>query len=172
MAAGTGSRCGRREKGWAKKGRKEKVRAVVQRVSGASVSVDGREVSRIGRGLLVFLGVAAGDGPEETSYVAGKIAGMRVFSDADGKMNLSVGVVGGEILVVSQFTLLADLHRGRRPSFTAAAPPADGERIYEDFVSEVARRSGCRTGTGIFGANMQVMIANDGPVTFVLDSRE
>jgi len=148
------------------------VRAVIQRVSGASVCVDGREISRIGRGLLIFLGVADGDGPEETAYVAGKAAGMRIFSDTDGKMNLCVGEIGGEILVVSQFTLLADLHRGRRPSFTAAAPPAEGERTYELFVSEVTRRSGCRTATGIFGANMQVMIANDGPVTFVLDSRE
>jgi D-tyrosyl-tRNA(Tyr) deacylase len=148
------------------------VRAVIQRVSGASVSVEGKEISRIDRGLLVFLGVAAGDGPEETAYVSRKIAGMRVFSDTEGKMNLSVGDIGGEILVVSQFTLLADLRQGRRPSFTAAASPAEGERIYEAFVSEVARRSGCLTGTGIFGANMQVMIANDGPVTFVLDSRE
>jgi D-tyrosyl-tRNA(Tyr) deacylase len=143
---------------------------VIQRVSGSSVSVEGREVSRIGGGLLVFLGVAAGDGRRETAWMARKVAEMRVFADGRGKMNLSVSEVGGEILVVSQFTLLADLRQGRRPSFVGAAPPAHGERVYVEFVEEVRRCSGCRVLTGIFGANMQVKIENDGPVTFVLDT--
>jgi len=146
------------------------LRAVVQRVAGASVSVEGREVARIGRGLLVLLGVAAGDGPEETAWTARKTAEMRIFADGGGKMNLSVADIGGEILVVSQFTLLADLRQGRRPSFTLAAPPADGERLYLEFVDQVRVRSSCRVRTGVFGADMRVEIENDGPVTFVLDS--
>jgi D-tyrosyl-tRNA(Tyr) deacylase len=146
------------------------LRAVVQRVTGASVSVDGGEVARIGRGLLVLLGVAGGDGADETAWTARKTAEMRIFADGEGKMNLSVADIGGEILVVSQFTLLADLRQGRRPSFTLAAPPAEGERLYLEFVEQVRRRSNCEVRTGVFGANMQVGIENDGPVTFVLDS--
>jgi D-tyrosyl-tRNA(Tyr) deacylase len=143
---------------------------VVQRVTGASVSVDGREVARIGRGLLVFLGVADGDGADETAWTARKTTGMRIFADGEGKMNLSVADIGGEILVVSQFTLLADMRQGRRPSFTLAAPPAEGERLYLEFVDQVRRLSKCEVRTGVFGANMRVQIENDGPVTFVLDS--
>lgn len=146
------------------------MRAVVQRVAGASVSVDGREVARIGKGLLVLLGVAAGDGTEETAWTARKTAEMRVFADGEGKMNLSVADIGGEILVVSQFTLLADLRQGRRPSFTLAAPPSEGEKLYLEYVDQVRLRSNCRVCTGVFGADMQVGIENDGPVTFVLDS--
>jgi len=144
------------------------VRAVVQRVAGAAVTVEGKEISRIGRGLLVFLGV--GDGQEEVSWMAGKVARMRVFSDGEGKMNLSLREAGGEILVVSQFTLLADCRKGNRPSFTGAAAPEEGDRLYRAFAEEVAAISGANLRTGIFGAHMAVSIENDGPVTFVLDS--
>lgn len=146
------------------------MRAVVQRVAGAAVTVEGKEISRIGRGLLVFLGVARGDGQEEVSWMAGKVARMRVFCDGEGKMNLSLREAGGEILVVSQFTLLADCRKGNRPSFTGAAAPEEGDRLYRAFADEVAAVSGANLRTGIFGAHMAVSIENDGPVTFVLDS--
>jgi D-tyrosyl-tRNA(Tyr) deacylase len=146
------------------------MRAVVQRVTGAAVTVEGKEVSRIGRGLLVFLGVAHGDGQAEVAWMAGKVARMRVFSDRGGKMNLSLREAGGEILVVSQFTLLADCRKGNRPSFTGAAAPEEGDRLYRAFAEEVAAVSGATVRTGIFGAHMVVSIENDGPVTFVLDS--
>ena len=146
------------------------MRAVVQRVSGAAVTVEGKEVSRIGGGLLVFLGVAHGDGQEEVVWMAGKIARMRVFSDGEGKMNLSLPEAGGEILVVSQFTLLADCRKGNRPSFTGAAAAGEGDRLYRAFAEEVAAVSGVTVRTGVFGAHMAVSIENDGPVTFVLDS--
>jgi D-tyrosyl-tRNA(Tyr) deacylase len=134
------------------------------------VTVEEREEARIGRGLLVLLGVAAGDGGKEVVWTARKTAEMRIFADEAGKMNFSVSDIGGEILVVSQFTLLADLQKGRRPSFICAAPPAEGERLYLEYVEEVRRRSGCAVRTGVFGAMMQVGLENDGPVTFVLDS--
>ncbi len=146
------------------------MRAVVQRVTGAAVTVEGKEVSRIGRGLLVFLGVAHGDGQAEVAWMAGKVVRMRVFSDSGGKMNLSLREAGGEILVVSQFTLLADCRKGNRPSFTGAAAPEEGDRLYRAFAEEVAAVSGATVRTGIFGAHMVVSIENDGPVTFVLDS--
>ena len=146
------------------------MRAVVQRVTGAAVTVGGEEISRIGRGLLVFLGVAHGDGTEEIAWMAGKVARMRVFADGEGKMNLSLGEAGGEILVVSQFTLLADCRKGNRPSFTGAAAAEEGDRLYRLFAEEVAAVSEAKVRTGIFGADMAVSIENDGPVTFVLDS--
>lgn len=146
------------------------MRAVVQRVTGAAVTVEGKEISRIGRGLLVFLGVARGDGREEVLWMAGKVARMRVFSDDGGKMNLSLGEAGGDLLVVSQFTLLADCRKGNRPSFTEAAATEEGDRLYRAFTDEVAAISGVTVRTGIFGAHMAVSIENDGPVTFVLDS--
>jgi D-tyrosyl-tRNA(Tyr) deacylase len=134
------------------------------------VSVEGKEISRIGRGLLVFLGVANGDGRKEVAWMAGKIARMRVFSDDEGKMNVSLREAGGEILLVSQFTLLADCRKGNRPSFTGAAAPEEGKRLYRALAEEVAAISGAAVRTGIFGAHMVVSIENDGPVTFVLDS--
>jgi D-tyrosyl-tRNA(Tyr) deacylase len=146
------------------------VRAVIQRVKSAAVTVEGREVSRIGGGVLVLLGVAAGDGEKEAIWMAGKISRLRFFADEAGKMNLSVSEAAGEILVVSQFTLLSDCRRGNRPSFAGAAPPGEGERLYRKFVGEVRRLSGAAVGEGIFGAMMEVSLVNDGPVTFVLDT--
>ena len=146
--------------------------AVVQRVTGAAVVVEGKEVSRIGRGLLVFVGVAEGDREADVEYTARKVARMRVFSDGEGKMNLALRDVDGELLIVSQFTLLGDCRRGNRPGFSAAASPAEGERLYGDFVSKVTGMTEKEVKTGIFGADMKVSIENDGPVTFILDSRE
>lgn len=146
------------------------MRAVVQRVKRASVTVDGREVSRIGQGVLVFLGVADGDGSGEAAWLAGKISRLRIFADEEGRMNRSVVDRGGEVLVVSQFTLLADCRKGNRPSFVKAAPPERGERLYREFVGEVGRLSGVPVREGIFGAMMDVSLLNDGPVTFVLDT--
>lgn len=146
------------------------MRAVVQRVKRACVAVDGREVSRIGQGALVFLGVAAGDGPGEAAWLAGKISRLRIFADEEGKMNRSVVDRRGEILVVSQFTLLADCRKGNRPSFVKAAPPERGEGLYREFIREVSRLSGGTVREGVFGAMMEVTLVNDGPVTFVLDT--
>ncbi len=147
------------------------MKAVIQRVRKAAVSVEGLEVSRIGHGLLIFLGVAAGDRSEDITYLARKIPQMRVFDDARGKMNLTLNEVGGEILVISQFTLLADCRQGRRPGFAAAAPPEEGEGWYREFISEISRSSGAVVQAGMFGARMLVSLENDGPATFVLDSR-
>jgi D-tyrosyl-tRNA(Tyr) deacylase len=146
------------------------VKAVVQRVRGAAVSVAGAEVARIGPGLLVLLGVAAGDGPDDVSWMARKIVGLRIFADEAGKMNLSVGETGGSILAVSQFTLLGDCRAGRRPGFAAAAPPEEGRRLYEAFLAAVAA-AGVPVRAGVFGADMLVALENDGPVTFILDTR-
>ena len=146
------------------------MKAVVQRVRRAAVSVAGAEVARIGPGLLVLLGVAAGDGPDDVSWMARKIAGLRIFADETGKMNLSVGETGGSILAVSQFTLLGDCRAGRRPGFAAAAPPEEGRRLYEDFLAAVAA-AGVPVRAGVFGADMLVALENDGPVTFILDTR-
>ncbi len=146
------------------------MRAVVQRVVGAGVAIDGTEVSRIGRGLLVLLGVAVGDSAEDARYLAGKVAGLRIFEDDAAKMNLSVCDVGGEVMVVSQFTLLADCRKGRRPSFTNAAAPEEARELYQVFVGELAERS-LAVATGRFQVHMQVSLTNDGPVTILLDSR-
>ncbi len=143
--------------------------AVVQRVSRAEVRVEGRVTGRIGLGLLVLLGVARGDDEADAAWMAAKCAGLRIFRDAEGKMNLGLGEVGGSLLVVSQFTLLGDCVKGRRPSFIDAAPPEEAERLYERFVAE-ARALGAPAETGIFQAMMEVEMVNDGPVTLLLDS--
>ena len=144
------------------------MRAVVQRVSSASVRVSGEVVGAVERGALILLGVLAGDGEREATQLAEKIAGFRYFADEEGRMNLSAGDVGAALLVVSQFTLAADGRKGRRPSFDKAAPPAEAEELYEHFVS-VLRGSGLEVATGRFGAMMEVELVNDGPVTFALD---
>jgi D-aminoacyl-tRNA deacylase len=145
------------------------VRAVVQRVSEAQVSVDGEVCGRCGRGFLVLLGVADGDGEPEADRLAGRIARLRVFEDGQGRFDRSLVDVGGDVLVVSQFTLLADTAKGNRPSFTAAAAPLVAEPLYER-VCEMLRREGVAVATGVFGARMQVALVNDGPVTIVLDT--
>ena len=147
------------------------MRAVIQRVSEASVRVDGREVARIGRGFLVLLGIGRNDGSEEVAYMVRKITGMRIFNDPEGKMNLSIAdpSVNGEILAVSQFTLLGDVRKGRRPSFIDAEEPGRAERIFNDFVDEV-RKAGIPVQRGVFGAMMEVSLLNDGPVTIIVDS--
>jgi len=145
------------------------VRAVVQRVSRASVSVDGRVAGEIGRGLAVLLGVGEGDGPEDARYVADKIANLRVFPDDRGKTNVCALDSGADVLVVPQFTLYGDCRKGRRPSFAAAAPPDRGQALYEAVVAEI-RESGLRVETGEFGEHMTVEMINDGPVTLLLDS--
>jgi D-tyrosyl-tRNA(Tyr) deacylase len=147
------------------------MRAVVQRVSRASVKVDEQVVGRIESGLLVLLGVGNGDAEADADYLAEKIAGLRVFEDADGKMNRSVVDIAGAVLAVSQFTLFGDVRRGKRPSFDAAAPSQQARRLYEYFVARV-RASGVRCETGTFQATMQVELVNQGPVTIMLDSRK
>ncbi len=144
------------------------MKAVIQRVSSASVVVDGCVVGEIGPGILVLLGVEKGDDGAKASWLAEKIIGLRIFSDDDGKMNLSLRDVGGSLLAVSQFTLAGNCAKGRRPSFDTAAPLDEGKRLYDRFVEEV-RRSGVATATGIYQADMQVSLVNDGPVTFVLE---
>jgi D-aminoacyl-tRNA deacylase len=141
------------------------MRAVVQRVSRARVSPGGE----IGPGLCVLLGVARGDGQEQAARLAGKVARLRIFPDADGRFDRSVGDVAGAVLVVSQFTLIADTAKGNRPSFAEAAPPGEAEVLYDCFCAELRGR-GIPVGTGVFGAQMEVEIVNDGPVTIVLDS--
>jgi D-aminoacyl-tRNA deacylase len=146
------------------------VRAVLQRVSSAQVSVEDRVVGRIGAGLLVLLGVEKGDGPADVGFVAGKIQELRIFGDDEGRMNRSVADLGGGVLVVSQFTLCGDTRKGRRPSFDAAAPPAEARLLYENVVARL-RAAGLHVETGEFQAMMAVSLVNDGPVTLLLDSR-
>lgn len=146
------------------------MRAVVQRVSRAEVGVGGECLGRIGIGFAVLLGVARDDTEADAEFVADRILGLRVFADAAGKMNLALGAIGGELLVISQFTLLADTGGGRRPSFIKAAPPEIAEPLYERFISLV-RAHGAKVETGRFGAHMELALVNDGPVTIVLDSR-
>jgi len=146
------------------------VKALLQRVTRASVSVGGEVVGRIGRGLVVFVGVASGDTEKDAQYLAQKTASLRIFSDEEGRFNLSALDIKGELLVVSQFTLLADTRKGRRPSFVEAAPPVEAEEIFERFV-EQAHATGLRVETGRFQQYMQVEIHNDGPVTILLDSK-
>lgn len=146
------------------------MKAVIQRVSQARVVIAELEHSRIGSGILVLLGVEKGDSPEDAAALAKKIVELRIFEDDAGKMNRSVVEAGGEILAVSQFTLAGDCRKGRRPSFDNAAPPDEARSLYEKFVEDVRGR-GVRVSTGVFQAMMQVELTNDGPVTFVLDSR-
>ena len=145
------------------------MRAVVQRVSRAQVTVNGNVAGEIGMGLLVFLGVGDGDTEADAAYLAEKIAGLRIFEDAQGKMNRSVPEVGGSVLAVSQFTLYGDVRRGKRPSFDAAAAPEKARQLYELFVERV-RAAGLRCETGRFQEMMTVELANEGPVTILLDS--
>lgn len=146
------------------------MRAVIQRVSRGAVEVDGASVGRIGRGLLILLGVGKGDTEADAQYVADKTATLRIFPDPQGKMNLAVGDAGGAVLVVPQFTLLGDTHKGRRPGFDGAAPPEEARRLYEVVVTLLKAR-GLPVETGRFGAAMAVELVNDGPVTFLVDSR-
>jgi len=145
------------------------MRAVVQRVSRAQVTVDKAMVGAIDRGLLILLGVSRSDTQADADYLADKIAGLRIFEDRDGKMNLSVAETGGGVLVVSQFTLYGDVRRGKRPSFDAAAPPEQARQLYEYFVERI-RATGLTCQTGRFQAAMEVELVNDGPVTILLDS--
>ena len=147
------------------------MKALLQRVSQASVSVAGEEVGRIGRGLVVLLGVANGDEEKDAQYLVQKIINLRIFTDAQDRFNLSALDIGGELLLVSQFTLLADARKGRRPSFDRAAPPEIAEKLFEYCVG-LARESGLKVATGRFQEHMQVEIHNDGPVTIMLDSRD
>ena len=147
------------------------MRAVVQRVTQASVAVEGLVRGAVGRGFMVLVGVEAGDGDADARYIADKVAGLRVFEDAAGKMNLALADVGGAILAVSQFTLLGDARGGRRPSFIAAARPEEANALYEKVVADWRAR-GLVVETGVFGADMAVSLVNDGPVTLLLDSQK
>jgi D-aminoacyl-tRNA deacylase len=147
------------------------MRAVVQRVSRASVKVDGEPTGEIGKGLLLLLGIAQDDSTTDAEYLAEKIAGLRIFEDDAGKMNLSVTEVGGAVLAVSQFTLFGDVRRGKRPSFDAAARPEQAKALYEYFVERI-RACGLRCETGRFQEMMEVELVNAGPVTILLDSRK
>lgn len=145
------------------------MKAVLQRVSEARVRVGEETVGRIAAGCVVLLGVAQGDTDADAAWMADRIAGLRVFADPDGKMNLDLRQVGGAVLLISQFTLLADTRKGRRPSFVGAADPAEGERLYE-AVADSLRSAGVGVQCGCFGAHMVVELTNDGPVTVILDS--
>jgi D-tyrosyl-tRNA(Tyr) deacylase len=146
------------------------MRAVVQRVSRGEVRVDGAATGEVGRGLVVLLGVAAGDGDEDARWMADKVAQLRIFEDAEGKMNRSVEDVAGGVLLVSQVTLLGDARKGNRPSFVEAAPPEAASALYEKVCARLRER-GLPVGTGVFRAHMDVELVNDGPVTILLDSR-
>ena len=146
------------------------MKAVIQRVTRASVEVEGRIVGRIGAGLLVLLGVAKGDDERDLSYLLEKLQTLRIFGDDQGKMNRSLVDVGGALLLVSQFTLLSDTSKGRRPGFDLAASPEAARALYEQAVERL-RSAGLTVETGVFGAHMQVELLNDGPVTFIVDSR-
>ena len=147
------------------------MRSVVQRVSECCVLVDRQAISRIEQGMLVLLGVEQEDTLADAHYLADKVVGLRIFDDAEGLMNLAIGDIGGAILVVSQFTLLGDVRKGRRPSYIAAARPELGKPLYEAFVQRLSQ-SGLPVATGKFGADMQVQLVNDGPVTILVDSRK
>ena len=147
------------------------MKALLQRVTNARVSVAGAEVGRIGQGLVVFIGVAAGDTEKDIDYLVQKTVNLRIFSDDTDRFNLSALDIGGELLLVSQFTLLADTRKGRRPGFTDAAPPDKAEELFDEFVKK-ARSTGLKVATGRFQQYMQVEINNDGPVTIMLNSRD
>jgi len=148
------------------------MRAVVQRVTRGAVRVEGQVVGEVGPGFVILLGVGHGDGAEQAAWLARKIAGLRVFEDADGKFNRALGEVGGGCLVVSQFTLYADARRGRRPSFTDAAPPAIAEPLVRRFADFLREAGVARVEMGVFGARMEVELVNDGPVTIWLDTAD
>lgn len=148
------------------------MKAVIQRVTHASVKVDGETVGSCGQGFLILLGVMAGDDEKEADKLVNKIVNLRIFEDENGKMNLSSLDIGGEMLVVSQFTLCADCTHGRRPSFTPSAPPDEANRLYEYFVRRLKENGISHVETGVFGADMKVGLLNDGPVTIILDSSE
>jgi len=147
------------------------MKAVIQRVKSAEVRVDGRVTGKIGKGLLILLGVRKGDGKSDLSFLASKIPELRIFEDDSGKFNLSLKEINGEMLIVSQFTLYSDCRKGRRPSFTDAEEPALAKNLYEQFISTL-RGQGISVQTGEFQAKMEVHLINDGPVTLLLDSRQ
>ncbi len=144
------------------------MRIVLQRVSRAEVRVDGKSIGSIGRGYVLLVGFKSGDDEQSLGWMAQKIRGLRLFPDAEGKMNLSIAEIGGELLVVSQFTLYADVRKGRRPSFIEAADPAEAERLYDRFIA-MLRESTTPVASGVFGAMMEVDLVNDGPVTLLLE---
>ena len=145
------------------------MKIVLQRVKNASVSVTGEQISEIGSGLLLLVGIARGDGEAKVDWLAEKVTGLRVFADAEGRMNLDVRESGGEILAVSQFTLLANTRKGKRPSFVDAAPPEEAERLFDYFCQQLREAGVAPVETGSFGAMMEVTLVNDGPVTIVLE---
>jgi D-aminoacyl-tRNA deacylase len=147
------------------------LKTVIQRVTRASVEVDGKMVGQIRNGLLVLLGVAKGDTESDVQYLVEKIPALRIFSDEAGKMNRSLAEIGGGLLAISQFTLLGDTRKGRRPGFDQTADPATARRLFEQFVEMLHKTTDLTIETGVFGAHMKVELLNDGPVTFVLDSR-
>jgi D-tyrosyl-tRNA(Tyr) deacylase len=147
------------------------MKAVIQRVKSSEVWVEGKKVSHVNYGLLVLLGIASKDIETDAAYLASKLIGLRIFEDANGKMNLSLSDVGGELMIVSQFTLLGDCRKGRRPSFVGAAPPEKALSLYEFFLQRY-KEQGIRVATGAFGEKMELHLINDGPVTIILDSSE
>ena len=147
------------------------MKALLQRVSSASVTVEGRVIGQIGQGFLILLGVAGDDSEKDADYLAEKVVNLRIFSDDNSKFNLSALQIRAGLLVISQFTLMADTGKGRRPSFTAAAPPEQAETLYRYFIRRISE-TGLNVETGIFGAHMLVSIVNDGPVTIMLDSKD
>lgn len=147
------------------------MRAVVQRVKEASCTVDGKKVGEIDKGIVLFLGIGQGDEEKDLNYLVEKVLGLRIFSDDEGKMNLSLEDIEGEILIISQFTLYGDVRKGKRPSFTRSSSPELGEKYYNKFIEEV-RNMGVKAETGVFGADMDIELINDGPVTILLDSEK
>ena len=148
------------------------MKVVIQRVTAASVKIEDTVKSMIGPGLLILLGVGHDDGPEDIAWLVRKIAGLRIFDDGDGVMNRSVTDIGGQALVVSQFTLMASTKKGNRPSYIAAAPPDIAIPLYEAFCASLSEAIGCPVGTGTFGADMKVSLVNDGPVTICIDTKD
>jgi len=148
------------------------MRAVIQRVTRAAVEVEGKTIGQIRTGLVVLVGVAKGDTEADVSYLVAKIPALRIFSDETGKMNRSLAELGGGLLAISQFTLVGDTRKGRRPGFDHAADPDSARRLFDHFVAELRTSTDLTVATGLFGAHMKVELVNDGPVTFVLDSRE